>query len=155
MSAVELVVFDMAGTTIEDGGQVRDAFLTATREHRLTMTGEELQAWRGASKLEVLGHFVQRQFGPDDPGNSARVEAAYASLREQLLQSDNTRGVRAMPGAEAAFAWLWGRGIKVALTTGFYRQVTDIILEGAGWRQGASTPASAATRCHRGGQHHS
>lgn len=98
--------------------------------------GNELQAWRGASKLEVLGHFVERQFGPDEAENSERVEAAYASFRERLEHYYAQEGVRAMPGADAAFAWLRGQGIKVALTTGFYRQVTDIILEGAGWRRG-------------------
>ena len=33
-------------------------------------------------------------------------------------------------------AWLRQNGVKVALTTGFYRVVTDIILEKLGWDKG-------------------
>jgi phosphonatase-like hydrolase len=44
--------------------------------------------------------------------------------------------VRIIPGVEETFVWLRERGIKIALTTGFYRKVTDIILGAAGWREG-------------------
>ena len=43
-------------------------------------------------------------------------------------------GVRAIPGVEHTFGWLRERDIKIALTTGFYRKVTDIILCATGWR---------------------
>jgi len=34
------------------------------------------------------------------------------------------------------FSWLHERGVKIALTTGFYRRVTEIILNAVGWRDG-------------------
>jgi len=133
LNTLALVVFDMAGTTIEDSGQVVAAFTTALRVNQVPVTEDEIQSWRGASKREVLRHFVERQFGRDDPDNATRIERAYAEFRRCLERAYRTEGARAIDGADRTFAWLHEQGIKIALTTGFYRQVTDIILEAAGW----------------------
>jgi phosphonatase-like hydrolase len=133
---IELVVFDMAGTTIEDRGQVLNAFTAALHKAGIVVTDKELQAWRGAAKQEVLRFYVEQQYGHDDADIAPRVERAYADFR-LLLESSYVRGgVRAVAGAEATFGWLRERGIKIALTTGFYRSVTDIILQAVGWHAG-------------------
>lgn len=136
MSTIELVVFDMAGTTIQDRGQVIDAFTKALHTNGIQVAPEELQKWRGASKREVLRFFIQRQFGTDDSGHVQRIEQAYADFRGLLESSYASEGVEVIPGAMATFAWLRDRNIKIALTTGFYRKVTDIILEAVGWKEG-------------------
>jgi phosphonatase-like hydrolase len=133
LNALELVVFDVVGTTIEDSGQVIAAFAAALSTSQIPATKEEIQNWRGASKREVLRHFVERQFGRDDPGNDTRIKRAYSEFRRCLERAYCTQGARAIDGADETFAWLRERGAKIALTTGFYRQVTDIILEATGW----------------------
>lgn len=133
---IDLVVFDIAGTTIEDRGQVMNAFKAALRENQILVSEEELQTWRGASKREVVRFFVEQRFGPDDPGNVMRVESAYGDFCRRLESDYANNGVRIIPGVEGTFAWLCERGIKIALTTGFYRKVTDIILHAAGWFEG-------------------
>lgn len=133
---IELVVFDMAGTTIEDGGQVLDAFAVALRKQQISVTAADLQSWRGASKHEVLRAFVERQFGPNALDYDWRVDQAYTDFRRALEASYARAGARAVQGAEQTFGWLKERGIKIALTTGFYRQVTDVILASVGWEAG-------------------
>jgi phosphonatase-like hydrolase len=140
MNDLDLVVFDMAGTTIEDRGQVIQSFSQALHTNGIQVTPEELQSWRGASKRDVLRFFIKRQFG-DDVGNIARVEQAYADFRSLLEASFAGEGVEIIPGVPATFAWLRDRGIKIALTTGFYRKLTDTILEAVGW-QDAGVQAS-------------
>ena len=41
---------------------------------------------------------------------------------------------RPIAGATDVFAWLRGRGTKVALTTGFDRLTTDLIIDAVGWQ---------------------
>jgi phosphonatase-like hydrolase len=147
---IDLVVFDMAGTTIQDRGEVLRAFAGALRELQISVTEEELRPWRGASKREVLRAWVERQFGPEHPDGSARVERAYASFRQRLEVSYAQNGVRAMPGAEETFGWLRERGIRIALTTGFHRQVTDLILQRVGWEQGAVDATVCSDEVARG-----
>ena len=134
---IELVVFDTSGTTVEDGGLVLDAFLEALGQQQVTVTESELQPWRGASKRQVLRVFIERQWGPQSTGIDQRVEDAYAAFRSSLEQGYARADVRPVPGAEETFTWLRARGIKIALTTGFYRRVTDLILGRVGWPTGA------------------
>ena len=133
---IELVVFDMAGTTVEDGGQVASAFRDALGQQQVAVTEAELRPWRGASKRQVLRAFIEEKWGSQAAGNDQRVEDAYAAFRSSLEAGYAGAGVRAIPGAEATFARLRAHGIKIALTTGFYRQVADLILAQLGWDNG-------------------
>jgi phosphonatase-like hydrolase len=133
MSAIRLVIFDVAGTIIEDHGEVLTCFRRALEENGITATESELSEWKGASKREVIGHFVERQFG--GAGESDRGEKAYADFRGLLEGHYRAHGVAPIAGAEAAFAWLRENGILLATTTGFYREVNDLILERAGWQK--------------------
>lgn len=134
MDSVGLVVFDIAGTIVEDRGEVLRAFADALRQHAITYTDAELKEWKGASKQEVIRHFVQRQRG-DRPDCEQEVAAVYAEFRRGLENHYREKGVFPVGGAAATFAWLRERGIRIATTSGFYREVSTLILEMAGWSQ--------------------
>ena len=120
----------MAGTTVEDNDEVLAAFMLAVRQQKLDASEEEVNSRMGASKVEVFRYFVERQYGAD---NEQRVQEVYRSFRNALEDGYRKNGVRAIAGAEETFAILRRRGIKIAATTGFYRKVTDIILNALGW----------------------
>jgi len=50
----ELVIFDMAGTTIEDRGQVPAAFAETLAANNITITADEIARVRGASKRQAI-----------------------------------------------------------------------------------------------------
>jgi phosphonatase-like hydrolase len=136
MPAIDLVVFDIAGTIIRDTGQVINAFAAAFRKHAVQVTEAEVRTLHGASKREVFKRYIERQFGPEDPENTGRIDRAYGSFRDILEATYATEGVHAIAGAESTFRWLRGHGIKIALNSGFYRKVTEIILRAVGWHEG-------------------
>jgi phosphonatase-like hydrolase len=150
MSAIELVVFDMAGTTIEDRGQVVEAFESSLCEHGIAVTDADLQPWRGASKRDVIRFYVQQREGGGSRSLTAHVEQVYTSFRRHLERSFLEAGARALPGAEATFAWLRERDIKVALTTGFDRGLADIILRSVGWQEGIIDVSLASDQVRKG-----
>ena len=129
-SAIDLVIFDMAGTTVEDNDEVLAAFMAAVNEHGLDASEEEVNARMGGSKVEVFRYFVERQYGAD---NEERVDAVYSSFKGALEQGYQKNGVKAIAGVEDTFDELTRRGIKIATTTGFYRKVTEVILNSLGW----------------------
>jgi len=131
MRDLELVIFDMAGTTIEDHGQVPDAFTAALAEHGVNATREQVRGVRGASKREALLRLI-----PAGPAHAQRAEAAYASFRVHLARLYASEGVRAIPGATSAFHSLRDRGVRVALNTGFDRATTALLLSALGWGDG-------------------
>lgn len=131
MAQPELVVFDMAGTTIQDFGQVPAAFTGALAEHGITVTNEQVSAVRGASKREALLRLI-----PAGPQQAQRADKIYASFREHLAQRFTSEGVRAISGAASVFHSLRNRGIRVALNTGFDRETTNLLLDALAWGDG-------------------
>ena len=130
---LELVVLDLAGTTVHDGGEVAAAFEAALAAHGVALAREQLVRLRGASKRQALVELT-----PDGPAREARAESIHAEFRERLRALYAERGVRAVEGAESAIAQLRGAGVKVALNTGFDREITALLLGALGW--GVSAP---------------
>lgn len=123
-----LVVFDLAGTTVRDSGQVPAAFTAALRAQGIEVTPEEIAGVRGSSKREAIGHFI-----PDGPGQARRAEEAYLFFQDHLGRAYGNGGVSPVNGAEATFAWLRNRGVRIALNTGFDSVITGLLLSALGW----------------------
>ena len=131
MSRIKLVVFDIAGTIIEDHGEVIRAFAKALMENGIPFAEDELKKWKGASKREVIRHFIM-QAGPN-PDVEQRVESSYRRFRSELESCYSERLVP-IRGAAETFRWCRDHGILVATTTGFYREISDLVLNQMGWR---------------------
>ena len=131
MPQVRLVIFDIAGTIIEDHGEVVSAFASALKENDIPSTEDEIRRWMGASKREVIRHFAEQ--AGRSTGQKQLVEMTYDGFRTELERLYAER-LTPIAGADATFAWCKRHGLKMATTTGFYREISDLILEKTGWR---------------------
>ncbi|MFG2159148.1 phosphonatase-like hydrolase [Streptomyces olivaceus] len=131
-SDIRLVVLDMAGTTVADGGLVERAFDTAARELGVEPGTDDhaaklayVRATMGESKISVFRHL----FGDEDRARRANAafERAYGALVDDGL-------VAPVPGAREAVGELAADGRTVVLATGFARVTQDAILDALGWR---------------------
>jgi len=130
MRGIELVCFDMAGTTVVDDGQVPQAFVTALAEHGIAVGNSDIRNVRGASKRQAILDLL-----PEGPDRSEKARKALASFREHLARLYQGT-VREIPGASGTFRWLRSRGVRVALNTGFDRESAQMLLEALRWREG-------------------
>ncbi|GCE23349.1 HAD family hydrolase [Dictyobacter kobayashii] len=133
MGPIQLVVFDMAGTTVDDSGnRVLTCLVEAARIHDLPGTPEELNELMGMNKLEVFELLAARRLsGPSEASHTlarAALDTFVTHMKEAYSQH-----VAPIPGAEATFAFLRERGIKVALDTGFDSVIGGIILDRLNW----------------------
>lgn len=133
MAGVALVVFDMAGTTVRDDGVVLECFVAAADAVGLAASRDELNARMGQSKLEVFEDLATRQLGAGDAAEQL-ARNGFDAFRRILERVYVGGGVAPMPDSERVFAWLRERGIRIALNTGFYRAVTDQLVNALGWR---------------------
>ncbi len=131
MQELELVIFDIAGTTVEDRGEVPEAFAHALAGQGIVLTPEQIKGVRGSSKRQAILRLI-----PPGPEQSRLAEEAYESFRAHLAERYASGGVRAMAGAELAFRALRKRGVRVALNTGFDRETTGLLLGALGWGDG-------------------
>ena len=133
MTLPSLVIFDMAGTTIEDRGEVPAAFAATLADHGITIGADEITRMRGGSKRQAIRNFVADRLREDSPTRRALEDEIYANFRRKLAQAYTTGGVRPIEGAASAIYSLRARGIKVALTTGFDRDIATLLLSTIGW----------------------
>lgn len=129
-TTIELVVLDMAGTTVRDAGQVPQAFTSALAAHGVAVTPQAINSLRGASKRLAILSLL-----PDDANRETRAAQVYTTFVEHLARAFDG-SVEPVPGAPAAIAALRAAGIRVALNTGFDRETTNLLLDALGWRQG-------------------
>jgi phosphonatase-like hydrolase len=130
---VRLVVFDMAGTTVHDEGLVLECFVAAAESVGLNVTREELNDRMGMSKFKVFDELAKRQLGKGKAAEDLR-DTGYAIFCRVLESAYEKAGVAPVRGAEKVFELLHTHQIKCALNTGFYRKVTDIIVDKLNWR---------------------
>ncbi len=133
---LKLVVFDMAGTTVKDKNEVYNCFQKAAKDTGLKVESERILSMMGWSKKLVFQTLWQEQIGQENPDYEIKVEASYNRFKEVLESHYRTQTVESTEGCLELFDWLKSHNIKIALNTGFYRQVTDIILERLGWNLG-------------------
>ncbi|MFE1148052.1 phosphonatase-like hydrolase [Streptomyces albidoflavus] len=128
-----LVVLDMAGTTVADGGLVEEAFSAAadrlgvepgTAEHAAHL--DHVRATMGESKISVFRHLF---------GDAERARLANTAFEEAYAARVGEGRVTALPGAREAVEELRAAGRTVVLTTGFARVTQDAILDALGWRE--------------------
>lgn len=123
-SMPRLAVFDLAGTTMQDDGSVASHFLQVLREEGLAGTPEDIAGVRGASKREAF-----RKLSTD----AVQAERLFGAFIASLRQHHVHRPPREVPGASAIFTWLRGEGVKIALNTGFEREMVASLMAALGW----------------------
>ncbi|MFF4606726.1 phosphonatase-like hydrolase [Streptomyces sp. NPDC001339] len=132
MTDTRLVVLDMAGTTVADGGLVEQAFDAAARRMGVEPGSPDhaeqlayVRATMGESKISVFRHL----FGDEAPAR--RANAAFEEAYGELVDGGR---ITPVPGARGAVEALRAAGRTVVLTTGFARVTQDAILDALGWR---------------------
>lgn len=130
---ITLVVFDMAGTTVEDSGLVQQSFLAADSYAGLSKTEADREDMlryvsdtMGQSKIVVFRHLAR--------GNEEQAQAANKEFERCYAQLVAEGNCSPIPGAEDVIASLRSRGVKTALTTGFAKETQTAIVDALGWQ---------------------
>ena len=134
---IELVVLDMAGTTVADEHEVEKCFADAARQTGLITDDARILAMQGLHKYFVFETLWAEQLGSEQhPDWRTRVDTSYETFTRVLEHHYLTQPIKPTEGCLELFDYLHQKGIKIALTTGFYRKVCTIILERLGWLEG-------------------
>jgi phosphonatase-like hydrolase len=132
IGGIELVVFDMAGTTVHDDGAVRRCLRSALVGAGVRVSDQAVDAVMGLAKPEAIA----RLLGPIGLGGNpaGRIDAIHRDFvaRSTAFYRDDP-SVREISAASQVFQSLRECGVRVALDTGFNRVITQAILDRLGW----------------------
>lgn len=142
MGKISMVMFDFAGTTIDDRTAVRDCLYKAAVEFGLETNPDEVLMNIGTNKIHLYQFLIARSQGKNiaiedferikDAGSYNPALEVFKRYTDLMIEYYRT-GIRVMPGAEDTFRWLHDHDIKIAIDTGFHRNVAEAIVEGTGW----------------------
>ncbi|MEV6416686.1 phosphonatase-like hydrolase [Kribbella sp. NPDC051718] len=130
---IQLVVLDMAGTTVADDGLVEKAFTQAIGAQGIEEGSPKydemlahVRATMGESKITVFRHLLDNDEAAAQQANKA-FETAYGALVDEGHCAP-------IAGAEEAIREMRQSGVKVCLTTGFAETTQQRILAALGWK---------------------
>jgi phosphonatase-like hydrolase len=133
MMRIELVVFDMAGTTVYDGNAVSNCFRAAFAAAGLEVDPAAVNRVMGLPKPEAIRRLVESS--PLCVTLRERVPAIHEDFVARMRHyyaSDPS--IHEVPGASETFAVLRQAGIKCTLNTGFSRAIASVLITRLGWQ---------------------
>jgi phosphonatase-like hydrolase len=138
--AIELVVLDLAGTTVDDGDAVNRCLRAALASFGVEVSADAVNAVMGLPKPEAIRRLVE---GTPLAGRVDEVHADFVARMCRFYAEDPS--IAEVPGTSRAFVALRDAGIKVAVNTGFYRATTRTLLDRLGWERDGLIDASISS----------
>ncbi|MBL7781063.1 MAG: phosphonatase-like hydrolase [Saprospiraceae bacterium] len=134
---IRLVVFDMAGTTVDEQNVVYKTVHQALLRAGFDVTLETVLLYAAGKEkfqaiCDVMAHL---QGGLVDTLRARAIHHDFEALLEEAYAALTPLQ---MPDAEEVFAVLRGRGVRVVLNTGYKRPVAEGLLQHLGWQQGST-----------------
>ncbi len=140
MKKPRLIVFDIAGTTVSDPGNVAKSFMDAFSEAGFSISFEDAQQVMGYKKTDAVRMLLRRQGG--DYLNDELVGNIHHSFNDRMVRYyQKAPDLQPFDDTEPVFEWLHANGIRVALNTGFISNITEVILERLKWETGKTIDA--------------
>jgi len=131
-NSVDLVVFDIAGTTVADRGQpVHRALREALAEAGIAAEHASINAAMGIPKPMAIRQLMIEAGRDPLPGDIEAIDRSFVAKIKRHYES--SPDVSSVEGAVATFRALRKRGVRVALDTGFSREVTSTVVQRLGW----------------------
>jgi phosphonatase-like hydrolase len=147
-----LVVFDIAGTTVVDPDVVNTCLRRALLSHHVDVTRNDVNAYMGISKPLAIRELAERSLGR--PLSDEEVEVIFQDFRMAMLDYyTNDEGVHEVDGATDLFKKLKEQGIKVALDTGFDREIADAVIDRMGWNDSLLDATVTSDEVEKGRPH--
>jgi phosphonatase-like hydrolase len=131
---ISLVVFDIAGTTVEDADSVNICIRGALSAAGISATRDQVNRVMGLPKPEAIARLAGEASAVDvRPALIWSIHDDFVARSIKFYHSDPA--VCEIPGATKVFQLLRCAGIKIALNTGFNRAITDVILARMCWNE--------------------
>jgi len=132
--SIELVVFDMAGTTVKDKNYVGVAFQNAMTSYGYHIAIENINPIMGYEKPVAIKMMLEKH----EPEKQKITEQLIKNIHTEFVTSmihfyETSNDIVPLPNVEETFDALREAGIKIGLDTGFSKNIADVIIRRLGW----------------------
>jgi phosphonatase-like hydrolase len=157
--AVKLVVFDMAGTTVDDSINglplVAVGMQEAFRKHGLEVSLDKVNEFRGMEKKDAIKNVLQvlrnQQSQCDYSASKVQEDDLVNAIFKDFKESLNSHLQfidKEIPGTSETFRILKSKGVKISVGSGFPHSVVEEIVNNLGWEGMVDYVSSAEREGH-------
>ena len=141
--AVELIVFDIAGTTLDDSVDglplVAVAMIDAFKKHGHRIDAKIINKYRGMEKRDAIRGVLEDVVGVSEDSLVHEIFKEFKVCLDRHLSSIKNE----IPGTSNTFGKLKSMGIKLAVGSGFPHHVVETIVCRLGWHGAVDYVSSA------------
>jgi len=134
---IDLIVCDMAGTTVQEGGLVYKILQSSMQEFGLEVPDDAMHKWHGAKKEAVIEHFA-RQSGIADheiEDKVLQVADSFTSAIDDAYFDEASTISHIDVSLFGYFSQLRNAGIKIALDTGYPQNIQEGLVKRLGFEK--------------------
>ncbi|WP_293297502.1 phosphonatase-like hydrolase [Allomuricauda sp.] len=137
MKKIELAVFDMAGTTVNEDNVVYKTVRAALAKHGVDVTLETvLECGAGKEKFKAISDILE-----ESKNKSVDAKAVFQDFKGMLEDAYTNLNVGTYDGVEELFKTLKKQEVKIVLNTGYDRKTAETLLNKLGWIPGEQVDA--------------
>ena len=131
---ISMVVFDMAGTTVNEDNVVYKTLQKAINKKGFDFTLDQVLAeGAGKEKLEAIQSILKVYARNADKNLANEIYSDFMMLLSKAYEDID---VLPQPNAEELFQILKQRNIRVVLNTGYNADIADSLVKKLGWKKG-------------------
>ncbi|HYG17947.1 MAG TPA: HAD hydrolase-like protein [Ohtaekwangia sp.] len=143
---IELIVFDLAGTTVEDNRDVHRVLQHTLSKHDVIVSLEDANDVMGIPKPVAIRTLLEKRYDGTEPITTSWIKEIHQQFVDEMVWFYKTSpSVREKRGVSDTFLKLKENGIKIAVETGFDRRITNEILRRMRWAENGLIDCSVAS----------
>ncbi|WP_437399122.1 phosphonatase-like hydrolase [Flagellimonas lutimaris] len=137
MKKIELAVFDMAGTTVNEDNVVYKTVKAALGKHNVEVSLDTvLEFGAGKEKFKAIADILK-----ETKNENVDPNAVFQEFKEMLEEAYANLNVTTYDGVEELFQVLKSKNVKVVLNTGYDHKTAQSLLNKLGWVPGEQIDA--------------
>lgn len=132
---IELVVFDLAGTTVKDNNDVHRVLINALAAYDVAVSVQDANTVMGFPKPVAIRILLEKRYNGSRPISGEWVDEIHDGFVNEMIrfyETDSHVGEKA--GVSQTFRKLKEHNIKIAVDTGFDRKIVDPLINRLGWK---------------------
>mgnify|MGYP006287414555 CR=1 FL=1 len=137
MTNIKLAVFDIAGTTVNEGNVVYKTLQKAINQRGFEVSLDYvLEQGAGKEKYQAIKDILQNQVNGRGEEKEMLAGKIFKEFRQMLEEAYQKLNIKPFDGVNELIKHLRKAGVKIALNTGYDKQTTNLLLNKMKWRQG-------------------
>ncbi len=125
--SIKMIVFDMAGTTINEGGLVYKTLFNTINNFGIKIKERDIEKWHGSNKYDVLDYFLKKH----NPSNFFDLQKdLHSNFNNNLINTysnkDNLKLIH--PSIPYLFNDIRKNNVKICLNTGYPKDIQESII---------------------------